>query len=66
MDDDFVITAKDLQRRGFCGPGVRRWFADMGMDFKQFLIHGMTVGEVRKIDDGMAEKVLKVIGEPRG
>ena len=54
-DDDTVITIADA-RRAFCVLGVKRWMDERGIDFRDFVENGITVGRLKELGEvGMAE-----------
>jgi hypothetical protein len=61
MTEERIITARDLQAKGFCLMGVRRWAHDNGFDFKDFLRNGMPKSKVAAIDDAMAERLIELV-----
>lgn len=37
---DPIITINDIRLAGYCAAGARSWFAEQGLDFRQFLRDG--------------------------
>lgn len=66
MEDDFLITAADLQRKGFCIRKSRRWAIDNGIDFEAFLRNGILASELVSTGDGMAITAVNLIRGDRG
>ena len=53
--DDTIITIADA-RRAFCVLGVKRWMDERGIDFRDFVENGITVGRLKELGEaGMAE-----------
>ena len=67
MSDDFIITARDLQSKGFCiVPGVRDFFRTYGLDFKDFLKNGISASVLLSTGDGMAVTAVERVRASRG
>ncbi len=59
MSDDFIVTARDCQRIGFCAPGIKRWCDDYNKDFRGFLKNGMSASEALATGDAFAERAVE-------
>lgn len=59
--DDFLITMRDLECNGMCARGVRRWFIDQGLDFKEFLKNGISSLELSGTGDGLGIKAVEMV-----
>lgn len=57
-EGDLIVTISDTCAIGLCVTGSREWFRGRDLDFKAFLDHGMTVRELRKLDDAMAQLAI--------
>lgn len=65
MTEDFIITARNLQAKGFCASGARRWFTAHGLDFNDFLKNGILASELLATGDGMAARAVELVGADR-
>ena len=65
MTEDFIITARDLQAKGFCAPGARRWFHAHGLDFNDFLKNGIAASALLATNDGMAARAVELVRTDR-
>jgi hypothetical protein len=52
------VTIEDVRRRGHCVAGARRWFAEKGLDFRDFLKNGLEEDTVAAIGDGYSDQIL--------
>jgi hypothetical protein len=59
--EDFIVTSRDMQSRGFCLSGSRRWFHDYGLDFNDFLKNGILASRLLATGDGMAETLVSLL-----
>ena len=66
MRDDFIITTRDLEAKGFCILGQRRWAIVNGWDFANFLKNGIKASELEKTQDGMALRAVELMRNERG
>lgn len=57
--DDLLVTTSDTCAAGLCALGSRTWFKQHGLDFKSFIDHGITIRELRKLDDAMAQLAIE-------
>ena len=48
---------RHLRQAGLCSRGARQYAAEHGYDWDRFLNEGMSIEEVRKIEDAMAQRV---------
>lgn len=64
-EDDFILTIEDCRRAGHCPQGVRRWFEDMGFDFRDFLKNGKSAKDLLDTGDGLAYQVISRAWEHR-
>ena len=56
--DDLIVTVTDTCAAGLCATGSWTWFKGHGLDFKDFIDHGMSIRELRKLDDAMAQLAI--------
>lgn len=67
MTEDFIITARDLQAKGFCiVPGVKNFFRNYDLDFRDFMKNGIMASALLATGDGMARKAVELVGAGRG
>lgn len=59
MTDEKRITITDVRRAGHCASGARKWFADQGLDFGDFLKNGVPVEKLKALNDGFADQVIE-------
>lgn len=52
------ITMTDITRAGHCGRGTKTWFANQGLDFRDFLKNGITARKLAAKGDGLALQVI--------
>ena len=57
MTDDPLIVYDDLRACGYCARGSRRWFERYGLDFRDFLKHGVLASVLERTGDGAALRV---------
>jgi hypothetical protein len=65
MSDELMITVQDLYTVpdfkggiGYCGPGARRWFAQYGFDWGDFVKNGLPASVLAATGDALALKVV--------
>jgi hypothetical protein len=46
-------------RRGFCASGARAWFQRHGLDWSEFVRHGIDAEQLVATGDGMALKLVE-------
>ena len=54
------VTMRHMRRLNYCSSGVRRFFAEHGLDYGQFLREGIPAEELMKTGDAMAIRVAEV------
>lgn len=54
------VTMRHMRRLNYCSSGVRRFFADHGLDYGKFLREGIPAEELMKTGDAMAIRVAEV------
>ena len=47
-------TIQDAVDIGFCAKGVRKWFTASGLDFRDFVRHGIPVEQLEATGDARA------------
>ncbi len=58
-----IVTIDDVRKAGFCVAGARRWFALHGIDFRAFLVNGVSADRLRQAGDVLAEKAISAAEE---
>jgi len=65
MKGELIITVQDLYTVpdfkggiGYCGPGARRWFAQYGFNWSDFVQHGLPASVLAATGDALALKVV--------
>ncbi len=51
VPDDLVITISDVRRAGYCVAGARGWFAQQGLDFRDFIRNGLPASRMMETDE---------------
>jgi len=46
-----IVRIQDIRDAGFCSRGARRWAAENGWDFRDFLLNGMPVEKMEEHGD---------------
>ena len=62
---DFIITARELQAKGFCASGQWRWFEAHGLDFKAFLKDGIAASALLATGDALGIRAVELVGAGR-
>ena len=52
------VTIQDLRRARYCRAGVRPWFQRHGLDWQDFLDHGIAADRLRATGDALVEPVI--------
>jgi len=65
MSND-IITITDLRKVGHCARGIKTWFDEKGLNFRQFLAEGISVEKFAATGDGNALRALKKLGKIAG
>ena len=52
------VTLQDLRRARYCRAGVRPWFQRHGLDWQDFLVHGIAADRLRATGDELVEPVI--------
>lgn len=64
MDESKLIgTAQDAKRHGFCISGVKKVAKKHNVDFRSFIKNGITVEELRSLNDPLANQFAQKIIE---
>ncbi|KNX40152.1 hypothetical protein ROTO_33110 [Roseovarius tolerans] len=54
------VTIHDLRDARYCLAGVRPWFRRHGLDWQDFLTHGIDADRLRATNDALVEPVIQV------
>jgi hypothetical protein len=60
ISDDTKVSLSDV-RHMICRPKFQEWCERHGLDYREVIRHGMTVGQLRGIGDGYANQVIKIM-----
>lgn len=57
--DDIIVTVADVKKAGICiYPGAKGWFADNGLDFRDFLKNGISATKMLAVGDAHGALVV--------
>ena len=59
--DERIVTVADCRRMGYCVSGQRDWCIAHGLDFRDVVRNGLTVGYFRSVRDAVAEDIVSRI-----
>jgi hypothetical protein len=59
LPDDRVVTINEARKHGLCVKGLTAWARGQGLDVRDMVRNGLTVGEIRRIDDGFGNALLE-------
>lgn len=54
-----IVVRTDLDELGYCARGSRRWFARMGLDWADFVMHGIDAEILLATGDAMALRLVE-------
>jgi len=54
------VTIQDLRAARYCLAGVRPWFRRHGLDWQDFLAHGIEADRLRATGDALVEPVITI------
>ena len=54
------VTIQDLRAARYCLAGVRPWFRRHGLDWQDFLAHGIDADRLRATGDALVEPVIRI------
>lgn len=57
-DGAFIVRIEHCRALGLCVNGVRSWFTVRELDWRDFLVNGITVDRLREHGDGLSENVI--------
>ena len=52
------VTHRHCRELGYCNRGLRAWFAREGLDWTDFVKHGIAAEILRQRDNAMAERAI--------
>lgn len=53
-----IVTHRHTRELGYCNRGLRQWFAREGLDWADFLQHGIAAELLQAKDNAMADKAI--------
>ena len=53
------VTIQDLRAARYCLAGVRPWFRRHGLDWQDFLAHGIDAHRLKATGDALVEPVIR-------
>jgi hypothetical protein len=59
IEEDFLVTAADVTRTGYCHKAARQWFAERDLPWMQFISPGISAKLLASYDDGIANRVIE-------
>jgi len=54
-----IVTHADLMACKFCNRGSRAFFERHGLNWQEFIQHGIDSSEIERIDDAMMRQVIE-------
>ena len=60
-----IVTMQDCRELGYCAYGVRRFFKEHDLDFKDFLKNGIEEEKLAATEQGLALKAIEHANERR-
>lgn len=61
-----IVTVTDMRRAGYCASGIRGWFEQHDLDFRDFLKNGIDIETIREIGDGHATRFIALVEKKHG
>lgn len=61
--EDFTVTIDDIRKTGHCVSGIRRWFEINHLDFRDFLVNGISAQRLLDTGDELGIDVVIKIKE---
>lgn len=55
-----IVHHRHCRELGYCNRGLRQWFAREGLDWADFLKHGISADTLRERDNAMAERAISL------
>lgn len=55
------MTMREIRETGHCVRGIRDWFAGHGYDFKDVVRNGVSITEMRNLNDALADQVVDAV-----
>lgn len=63
MSDDAIVTMRHIRQARLCAAGSREFFARYGLDWADFLRHGIPADKLEATGDAMAAGVVAAARE---
>lgn len=57
MNNDPMVTIEHVRDVNLCARGARVWFARHGLDFREFLMHGLPASVIEGTGDALGKLV---------
>ncbi|MEC7118659.1 MAG: hypothetical protein VXW65_01995 [Pseudomonadota bacterium] len=54
-----IVIYADMRALGYCSKGAREWFAQHGLDYRQFVRSGLDADTLLATGDAMAVKTVE-------
>jgi len=54
------LTIQDLRNARYCLAGVRPWFQRHGLNWQDFLAHGIDADQLRATNEALVEPVIQI------
>jgi hypothetical protein len=54
------VTIQDLRDARYCLAGVRPWFHRHGLNWQDFLAHGIDADQLRATNDALVDPVIQI------
>lgn len=64
--DDLIITMDDCIKAGHCPVGVRNWFRQQGLNFRNFMKNGIPARDMLATGDAQGKQVVERTVTRRG
>lgn len=58
-----IVTTQDCQTLGYCLKAVKPWMGQNGIDFRDFVRHGVPIERIEAIDDVLAQRACAACRE---
>lgn len=62
-----TVLHRHCRELGYCNRGLRQWFTSEGLDWADFLRHGISADRLRLMNNAMADRAIALAeGKPHG
>lgn len=59
MTEQIMCNVKHIRHAKLCSRGARQWFQARGLDYNQFLFHGLPVEQIEATGDALGKMVAQ-------